>query len=613
MIRKIFLILTLAVLPIVVFAQSTVQQANTAFASGNYADAKDLYEMAAGFAEDSAERDKLYAKAKTAGDLKSLREKAEKAYKEDNYELATDYYNKILKLNPKDTLASRRIGGMKEATEWNEVKNISDVIEKGLAAKDFLIDYPNSDKKQEAQKFIKEGVAAKESADLENEINGIVAKAESAYKDADYSKAEELYNSAVQKKYNSEYEKKAGLCKTLSLHKVIADSAYSAEKYEDALDKYSFIYRNNTYDVKAKEGMSNCNDNIEWNKVKEYNSKGRKAKASEEYLSKYPNGLHKKEAEEFIAAANKNKKKPSAQPTSTQTRAATSQTASTTSNLSVSQDVVYAPADGAELLIVVTSAGDWSYVAPNSNMFIIDRHEEYLTIKVNKNNSTESRTDYFYVKTSDGASRVKITVNQSGNKQTRSALTTTSSYSSTSRSSSYYDDYSYQTTPTRSASTSSVSTKSTQKSSNDVEMSTYQQYCANYGKFDMDWIGIGASLGTNIGMTNFNLSLNAYVLRMRLGWFQLCPADFTYGMDFVYGGTEKEYIFMYTPSANIVIPVMDTAALYFGAGPTIDIFGERDIWFKAEAGIRAHWNKYWVSDFYLRYDGMVSVGLTIGL
>ena len=85
MIRKIFLILTLAVLPIVVFAQSTVQQANTAFASGNYADAKDLYEMAAGFAEDSAERDKLYAKAKTAGDLKSLREKAEKAYKEDNY------------------------------------------------------------------------------------------------------------------------------------------------------------------------------------------------------------------------------------------------------------------------------------------------------------------------------------------------------------------------------------------------------------------------------------------------------------------------------------------------------------------------------------------------
>lgn len=602
MIRKFFLILTLALLPIISYAQ--VQEANTAFASGNYADAKALYEMSASLAEDSAERDKLYAKAKKAGKLSLLHAEAKEAYKAKDYDLAKESYEKILNLNSKDALAKRRTEEIEEVKEWDDVVNISDVIEKGRAAKDFLIDYPNSDKKQDAEEFIKEGVAAEKAANLEIEVTNILIQADNAFVNTDYSKAEELYKSAVQKKYNSEYEKKAGLCKTLSLHKVIADSAYSAEKYEDALDKYSFIYRNNTYDAKAKEGMSNCNDNIEWNKVKEYNSKGRKAKASEEYLSKYPNGLHKKEAEEFIAAANKNKKKPSAQPTSTQTRAAAAQTI-----LSVSQDVVYAPADGAELLIVVTSAGDWSYVAPNSNMFIIDRHEEYLTIKVNKNNSTESRTDYFYVKTSDGASRVKITVNQVGKK-----VNTSYTSSSRSRSSSYYDDYSYsQSTSTRSASTSSVSTKSTQKSSNDVELSKYQQYCANYGKFDMDWIGIGASLGTNIGMTNFNLSLNAYVLRMRLGWFQLCPADFTYGLDFVYGFTEKETIFMYTPSANIVIPVMDTAALYFGAGPTIDIFGERDIWFKVEAGVRAHWNKYWVSDFYLRYDGMVSVGLTIGL
>ena len=605
MIRKIFLILTLAVLPIVVFAQSVVQEANTAFASGNYADAKDLYEMAASFAEDSAERDKLYAKAKKADKLSLLHAEAKKAYNAKDYDLAKESYEKILNLNSKDALAKRRTEEIEEVKEWDDVVNISDVIEKGLAAKDFLTDFPNSKNKAEAQRLIAEADAAQKAADLENEINGIVAKAESAYRTADYSKAEELYKSAVQKKYNSEYDKKAGLCKTLSLYKVIADSAYSAEKYEDALDKYSFIYSNNTYDAKAIEGISNCNDNIEWANVIKYETSRKKAKASEGYLSKYPNGLHKKEAEEFIAAVNKNKnkKKPSTQPTSTQTRAAAAQTF-----LSVSQDVVYAPADGAELLIVVTSAGDWSYVAPNSNMFIVDRHEEYLTIKVNKNNSTESRTDYFYVKTSDGASRVKITVNQVGKK-----VNTSYTSSSSSRSSSYYDDYSYQTTPTRSTSTSSVSTKSTQKSSNDVEMSTYQKYCANYGKFDMDWIGIGASLGTNIGMTNFNLSLNAYALRMRMGWFQLCPADFTYGLDFAYGGTEKEYIFMYTPSANFVIPVMDTAALYFGAGPTIDIFGERDIWFKVEAGIRAHWNKYWVSDFYLRYDGMVSVGLTIGL
>ena len=106
--------LTLAALPVVVFAQSVVQQANTAFASGNYSDAKDLYEMAASFAEDSAEREKMYAKAKTSGDLILLHAKARKAYVNEDYESAINYYKKIQKLNPKDFIAEDKLAMIEE-------------------------------------------------------------------------------------------------------------------------------------------------------------------------------------------------------------------------------------------------------------------------------------------------------------------------------------------------------------------------------------------------------------------------------------------------------------------------------------------------------------------
>ena len=112
--------LTLAVLPVVVFAQSLLQQANTAFASGNYSDAKDLYEMAASFAEDSAEREKMYAKAKTSGDLISLHAKARKAYMNEDYESAINYYKKIQKLNPKDFIAEDKLAMIEETIEDSE-------------------------------------------------------------------------------------------------------------------------------------------------------------------------------------------------------------------------------------------------------------------------------------------------------------------------------------------------------------------------------------------------------------------------------------------------------------------------------------------------------------
>ena len=112
MIRNFFLILTLALLPIISYAQ--VQEANTAFASGNYADAKDLYEMAASLAEDSAERDKLFAKAKKANELSSLHAEAKKAYNAEDYESAINYYKKIQKLNPMDFIAEDKLAMIEE-------------------------------------------------------------------------------------------------------------------------------------------------------------------------------------------------------------------------------------------------------------------------------------------------------------------------------------------------------------------------------------------------------------------------------------------------------------------------------------------------------------------
>ena len=124
--RIFFLILTLAVLPIISFAQ--VREANAAFASGNYADAKDLYEMAASFAEDSAEREKLYAKAKTSGDLISLHAKAKKAYMNEDYESAINYYKKIQKLNPKDFIAEDKLAMIEETIAVIASKEDSEAI-----------------------------------------------------------------------------------------------------------------------------------------------------------------------------------------------------------------------------------------------------------------------------------------------------------------------------------------------------------------------------------------------------------------------------------------------------------------------------------------------------
>lgn len=143
--------LTLAVLPVVVFAQSLLQQANTAFASGNYSDAKDLYEMAASFAEDSAEREKMYAKAKTSGDLISLHAKARKAYMNEDYESAINYYKKIQKLNPKDFIAEDKlamieetIAKIKEAEEAAAAEQVA-VAEQVVATPDVIASKEDSE------------------------------------------------------------------------------------------------------------------------------------------------------------------------------------------------------------------------------------------------------------------------------------------------------------------------------------------------------------------------------------------------------------------------------------------------------------------------------------
>lgn len=88
--------------------------------------------------------------------------------------------------------------------------------------------------------------------------------------------------------------------------------------------------------------------------------------------------------------------------------------ANTTPYLTVNKTSISASASGTTEYITVSSNTTWEIQYPSGTMYSVTRNGNTLTVKINANTSSESRNDYFNVKTTDGNKVQKITLTQSG-------------------------------------------------------------------------------------------------------------------------------------------------------------------------------------------------------
>ena len=690
MVRRVIILFTFLALSLGIYAQSD-SAARKQFSSGNYQDAIQLYEMLGSMSEDDAVREKYYRLSRTAKAAADLRSKADKAYKGGDMESAINYYKQLLEKNPNDPKAKKVIEEFEsDDMDWNMVLESQNPTEKLNLAKTYLQKHANGvhiseatmiveEAQREAQRiqslksqadsafnandyllaiakyeeFLKydaanqdaiskkakaeeesmwkeilkeddltaridrlhqylakypQGTYTKEAEEFINNsrllkaADVIAGQAKNALDDRNYKEASKLYIEAAEacpnddlKRRYTELSKKASEAKAQLAN---ADKEYKAKNYESALEMYKKILEFNSNDSYAQSKASECNIFIEerkaeeqaWSEVLYATTSEDKAINATTYLRKYPNGIFKEEAKKVIEE---------------------------NPMFSVSRTTVYAYAEGDEQTVTVTTNREWAISAEDNSIYKVSREGNIITVEVKPNRTGASREAYFYIKTLDGNTRVKVKVYQFGSYS--------SSYSSSYRSASTTSSSSY--TNTRTSSESSYS------SSSNTTKSTYARYCENFGKFDMTWIAVGASVGLKSNGSSASSDNSSYgdyydyyygssskttltygaavyfsLLRMRIGWFQLCPGEFSYGTS--KDGSAK---FLYQPSANFVIPVSEKGALYFGAGPSISFTKGDDIWFKAEAGYRAHWGTKWSSDFFFRYDGLYSIGLNIGI
>lgn len=690
MVRRLIILFTFLALSLGIYAQSD-SAARKQFASGNYQNAIQLYEMLGSMSEDDAVRNKYYRLANTAKAAADLRNKADKAYKEGDMESAINYYRHLLEKNPNDPKAKKVIEEVEsDDIDWNmvlESQNPADKLnlaqnylqkhangvhiseattiveeaqreeqriqslkyqaDSAFNANDYLLaiakyeeylkyDASNQDalskkaKAEEAsmwEEILKEdelkaridrlhqyiarypqGSHTKEAEEFINNskllkaADVIASQAKNALAGRNYQEASKLYTEAAEACPNEDlkrrYDELSNKASEAKAQLANADKEYKAKNYESALEMYKKILEFNSNDSYAQSRASECNRIIEeriaeeqaWKEVLSATTSEDKAVNATTYLRKYPNGMFKEEANKVIEE---------------------------NPMLSVSRTTVYAYAEGDEQTVTVTTNREWSISAENNSMYKVSREGNIIIVDIKPNRTGESREAYFYIKTLDGNTRVKVKVYQFGSYS--------SSYSSSYRSASTTSSSSYTNTRT--------SRESSYSSSSNTTKSTYARYCENFGKFDMTWIAAGASVGLKSNGSSVSSDNSSYgdyydyyygssskttltygaavyfsLLRMRIGWFQLCPGEFSYGTS--KDGSAK---FLYQPSANFVIPVSEKGALYFGAGPSISFTKGDDIWFKAEAGYRAHWGSKWSSDFFFRYDGLYSIGLNIGI
>ena len=258
--------------------------------------------------------------------------------------------------------------------------------------------------------------------------------------------------------------------------------------------------------------------------------------------------------------------------TTTSSNSSSTTSSSNSSSLKVNKSVIVATAKGVIDYITVTCNKGWEIQYPSGGMYTATRSGNSVKVVINSNTTSTTRSDFFNIRTTDGKETIKISLSQSGK--------STSSYSS------YNSGYS---------------------SYNRSRLSAYQRYKQSCGDFEVTWGGLNTSF-----CTAWEVGFSA--LRLRWGWFQLCPIEGVIGVnlcdedgDWV-GFDEGTDIFAYQPTINFVIPTDDYQAIYFGAGPSVTFDG---VWFKIEAGYRLHWGDWANSDIFMRYDGTFTFGASI--
>ena len=87
---------------------------------------------------------------------------------------------------------------------------------------------------------------------------------------------------------------------------------------------------------------------------------------------------------------------------------------SISSSLSVSKTSISAQASGTTEYITVNCNTSWEIPFPSGNMYNVTQNGNTLTVKIHANPSTQSRSDYFYIQTTDGNKKQKIELVQSG-------------------------------------------------------------------------------------------------------------------------------------------------------------------------------------------------------
>ena len=101
--------------------------------------------------------------------------------------------------------------------------------------------------------------------------------------------------------------------------------------------------------------------------------------------------------------------------------------ANTTPYISVNKTSISASASGTTEYITVSSNTTWDVQYASGTMYSVTRNGNTLTVTINANTSTESRSDFFNVKTTDGSKVQKISLSQYG----KSSSSSSSSSSST--------------------------------------------------------------------------------------------------------------------------------------------------------------------------------------
>lgn len=80
---------------------------------------------------------------------------------------------------------------------------------------------------------------------------------------------------------------------------------------------------------------------------------------------------------------------------------------------SVSKTSISASASGSTEYITVTSGKSWEVEYPSGTMYSVTRSGNTLTVVIKPNTTTDSRNDFFKVKTTDGSESIRINMTQS--------------------------------------------------------------------------------------------------------------------------------------------------------------------------------------------------------